>query len=181
MSARTEAKDVAGIFDSQEAAAVAVNRLLAEHYGAANELSVIVSKHHERETVRISEPLPAYRMAAIGAAIGAGIGGLIVAFMGIAFGPFTLIEWGPLWAIFEAAYVGGSMGFAVGAMMSFEMAHAKADFGNVALRYGVVWVGLHASEARAERAREILAQGGARHVMERGPEGAGTFGFSHAA
>ncbi|MEQ1855348.1 MAG: hypothetical protein ABL963_02705 [Longimicrobiales bacterium] len=181
MATRTETKDVAGVFDNEKDASAAVERLIGEHFGACNELSVIVSRNHVREAVRIDEPIPVYRAAAIGAAMGAGLGALIVVVAGIGFGPFTLIEWGPLWAAFEAAYVGGSMGLAVGAMMSFEMGHPKADFGAVGIHDGVVWVSLHASEARAERARAILAEVGARHVMERGPEGVGPFTFSHAA
>jgi len=183
MSARTEneeIKDVAGVFDSEAAAGAAVDKLFAEHFGASNDLSVIVSKHHERESVTIWEPLPTYRVSAIGAAVGAAIGGLIVGFAGIDFGPFTLEAWGPLWAIFEAALAGGGVGFAIGAMMSIEMAHPKADFGTVGIHDGVVWVGLHASPARAARAEAILAEAGARHVMER-PEHAGQFGFGRAA
>lgn len=180
MSARTETKDVAGVFSNEEAAAAAVDKLLHEHFGACNDLSVIVSKHHERQPVRIWEPLPVYRTAAIGTAIGAALAAAIVGIAGIGFGPFTLVEWGPLWAIFEAAFTGGSVGFAIGAIMSFEMAHAKADFDTVGIHDGVVWVGLHASPARAERAQAILAEAGARHVMER-PEPVGSFNFRHAA
>ena len=176
----TETKDVAGVFDSEAAAGAAVEKLLLEHFGACNDLSVIVSKHHERESVTIWEPLPTYRVAAIGAAMGAALAALIVGFAGIDFGPFTLEAWGPLWAIFEAALAGGSIGFAIGAMMSIEMAHAKADFSTVGIHDGVVWVGLQASPVRAERAQAILAEAGARHVMER-PEPVGQFNFRHAA
>jgi hypothetical protein len=181
MSERTERKDVAGVFDSESAASAAVQKLLDEHFGACNDLSVIVSKQHERQSVVIWEPLPTYRAAAVGAVVGALVAGVIVAFTGIGFGPFTLIEWGLPWAVFEAAYVGAAVGLALGALMSIEMAHPKADFDTVAVRDGVVWVGLHASAARAERARAILAEAGARHVMERDPEVVDPFSFSHAA
>jgi hypothetical protein len=180
MSALMETRDVAGVFDSEEAAAAAVDKLLAEHFGACNDLSVIVSKHHERQSVVIWEPPPVYSAAAVGAGVGAVLAALIVGFAGIRFGPFTLVEWGPLWAVFEAAFTGGSVGFALGAMTSFEMVYPRADFGTVGIHDGVVWVGLHASPARAERAEAILAEGGARHVLER-PETFEHFSFRHAA
>jgi hypothetical protein len=176
-----ERNDVAGIFDDERTASAAVEKLLGEHFGAGTDLTVMVSKQHEREQVQISEPIPAYRAAAIGAGLGALVAALIVGIAGIGFGPFTLIEWGPLWAIFEAAYTGGAVGMALGALVSIEMIHPKADFESVKIRDGVVWVGLHASAARADRAREILTAAGARHVVERDPRSAEGFGFRHAA
>jgi hypothetical protein len=178
---RSDAKDIAGIFSDEKAAATAVEILIDDHFRAGTDLSVIASKHHQREPVRVWEPMPAYRVGAIGAGVGAALAGLIVAFTGIGFGPFTLIEWGPLWAIFEAAFTGGCIGFAIGAIVSIEMARPSADFGSVGIHDGVVWVGLHASSVRAERAREILTKAGAKHVMERDPETIGTFTFRHAA
>jgi hypothetical protein len=181
MSARQETKDIAGIFETQPAAAEAVKRLVSEHFGACNELSVIVSNRHEREAVPVTEPIPAYESAAIGTALGAFLAGVVVAIAGMDSGPFTLVEWGPLWAIFEAAFTGGSVGFAVGALMSIEGIHKVADFSGTKMRDGVVWVGVSASGQRAERAREILAEAGAKHIMERKPEGADSYHFGALA
>lgn len=181
MSAHQETKDIAGIFESQPAAAEAVKRLVSENFGACNDLSVIVSNRHEREAVPVTEPIPVYRSAAIGTAIGAVLAGTIVAIAGIDFGPFTLIEWGPLWAIFEAAYTGGSIGLAVGALMSIEAIHQVADFSGTKMRDGVVWVGVNAPPQRAERARQILADAGAKHLMERRPEAADSYHFGALA
>ncbi len=181
MSARQETKDIAGIFDDESTAAKAVHRLVSEYYGACNELSVIKSNRHEREPVPVWERIPVYRSAAIGAAVCALLAGVGVAIAGIGFGPFTLVEWGPLWAVFEAAFTGGSFGFAVGSLMSIEDVHLEADFKGTRIREGVVWVGVQATGARADRAREILTEAGAKHLMERKPEGEDSYHFGDLA
>lgn len=180
MSANPEMTDIAGIFKDEEAAGAAVKTLIHEHFSACDDLSVIVSNKHEREAVPVWEPIPAERASAIGAAAGALLAGVGVAISGLTFGPFTLIEWGPLWAIFEAAFTGGSIGFALGALISIEMLEPRADFSATHIKDGVVWVGVHASVDRADRAREILAEAGAKHVMEREPM-VGAFHFLQAA
>lgn len=173
-------RDVAGIFKDEKAAAAAVQNLIHEHFIPNGDLSVIVSNGREREAVRVWESIPAERAAAIGALAGALLAGAGVAISGLAFGPFTLIAWGPLWAVFEAAFTGGAVGFALGALMSIEMIEPAADFAAARIHEGVVWVGVHATVARAGRAREILAEAGAKHVMEREPV-VGSFQFQQAA
>ncbi|MSR19756.1 MAG: hypothetical protein EXR91_02075 [Gemmatimonadetes bacterium] len=180
MSANPEMTDIAGIFKDEETAAAAVKTLIHEHFSACDDLSVIVSKGQEREAVPVWEPIPAERASAIGAAVGALLAGVAVAISGLTFGPFTLIEWGPLWAIFEAAFTGDSIGFALGALVSIEMLEPRADFRATHIRDGVVWVGVHSSTARAGRARDILAEAGAKYVMEREPA-VGSFHFQQAA
>lgn len=181
MSARQETKEIAGIFESQPAAAEAVRRLVSEHFGACNDLSVIVSDRQEREAVPVSEPIPVGKSAWVGAALGAFVAGVAVAFTGIDFGPFTLVEWGSLWAIFEGAFTGGSAGFAVGALMSIEAIHQVADFSKTKMKDGVVWVGVSATAPRAAQARQILAEAGAKHLMERRPEAAESYHFGALA
>ena len=180
MSASPEMKDVAGIFDDEQTAAAAVKTLIDEHFSQPDALSVIVAKGPEREVVPIWERLPVERVAAIGAALGALLAGGAVAIAGLTFGPFTLIAWGPLWAVFEAAFTGGSLGFALGALLAIEMVEPAADFSRVRVRGGVVWVGVHVGATRAGRASEILAEAGAKHVMEREPV-LGSFHFQQAA
>ena len=180
MSHNPEMIDIAGIFKDEETAAAAVKQLIGEHFSASDGLSVIASKGQERETVPVWEPIPAERAAMVGAAVGALLAGAGVAISGLTFGPFTLVEWGPLWAIFEAAFTGGSIGFALGALISIEMLEPRADFRATHIHDGVVWVGVRASTDRAGRARDILAAAGAKHVMEREPV-IGSFHFQQAA
>jgi hypothetical protein len=59
---------------------------------------------------------------------------------------------------------------ATGVMMSFEFAKPAAAFHLVPLDEGVVWVGVRAAGARAERARQVLQDAGARHFMDHPPE-----------
>ncbi len=180
MSANAEMRDIAGIFSDEKSAADAVKKLVDAHFSPRDDLSVIASHRHERKGVPIWEPIPTERVSAIGAAVGALLAGAAVAISGLSFGPFTLIEWGPLWAVFEAAFTGGCLGFALGALMSIEMIQPEADFRKAHIQDGVVWVGVRASAARAGRAREILALAGAKHVMEKEPV-IGSFHFQHAA
>ena len=46
---------------------------------------------------------------------------------------------------------------------------------------GVIWVGVNAAAPRAERARQILAEAGAKHLMERRPEVADSYHFGALA
>lgn len=180
MSANPEMKDVAGIFNDEETAAAAVKTLIDEHFGQPDALTVIVANGPEREVVPIWERLPVERASAIGAAVGALLAGGAVAIAGLTFGPFTLIPWGPLWAVFEAAFTGACVGFSLGALMGIEMVEPAADFSRAHVRAGVVWVGVHVGAARMGRASEILAEAGAKHVMEREPD-LGSFHFPQAA
>jgi hypothetical protein len=78
--------------------------------------------------------------------------------------------WGTLWAAFETGYAGAAIGVATGVMMSFEFAKPAAAFHMVPLEEGVVWVGVRAAGERAESARRILEDAGARHFMDHPPE-----------
>lgn len=180
MSANPEMKEVAGIFKDEETAAAAVKTLIDEHFSQPDALTVIVADGPEREVVPIEERLPVERVSALGAAVGALLAGGAVAISGLTFGPFTLIPWGPLWAVFEAAFTGGSVGFALGALMGIEMVEPAVDFSRAHFRGGVVWVGVRVGAIRAGRANEILAEAGAEHVMEREPV-VGSFHFPQAA
>ena len=169
MSFRADTKVVAGIFDDEEAAGVAVQRLVAEHFDPRNDLNVIASHHQERETVPVWQNLPLGRDSAIGAAAGAFLVGAGVALSGLSFGPLTLTP-GVLAAVLESAFAGGAVGFAFGALLGLDHAKTEARFDVTGVRDGVIWVGVTASGARARRAREILADAGARHFMEREPD-----------
>jgi len=165
-----ENKEIAGVFDDAPRASAAVHALLAEHFGESDGLNVVALHGDESHAVPIVESFPTYRMAAIGAGVGAFLAAAAVVIAGLDFGPFTLTPWGPLWAAFEAAFIGGSIGFALGALMSYESVDPDLDFHHVDVRNAVVRVALTANGARAERAREILAAAGARHLREREPE-----------
>jgi len=161
---------VAGIFKDEGAAARAVKRLVEEHFDPDADLSVIASHRHERERIPVSAVFEVGRTAAVGAAIGAVVTGIAVALAGLTSGPFTLEEAGPLMAALESAYVGGGVGFALGALLSMDLARAGANFRRSHVHGGVVWVGVVAAGARAEQARRILSEAGAKHFMDHGLE-----------
>lgn len=158
-----EPKTVAAIFQTEDEAAEALARLREEHFDLEREVTVLVSRGHERERVPIRLDRHVWRAAPIGAAIGAVLAGAGVALAGLTSGPFTMIPGGPLYAVLEAAYAGGAAGFAIGALMTIDLVTPKADFSVVRIRDGAVWVGVQAEGAHAERARRILAGAGARH------------------
>jgi hypothetical protein len=168
-----EHKEIAGVFEDAPGASNAVHALLAEHFGESDGLNVVVLNGDQSHAVSIVESFPTYRMSAIGAGVGAVLAALAVLIAGIDFGPFTLTAWGPAWAAFEAAFIGGSIGFALGALMSYESVDPEVDFQFVDLRDAVVRVALTASGARADRARDILVAAGARQLRERVPEATG--------
>ena len=170
MDSTQERKTVAGIFESEEAAAKALERLIEEHFDIENEVSVIVSHRHEREEVPIRSDFHVGRTAGIGAAVGAVLAGVGVAVAGLTTGPFTLVAAGPILAALEAAYAGGATGFAIGALVSIDVVEPEAEFFAAHIHEGVVWVGVQAVGPRAERARQILAEAGARHFMDHRPD-----------
>jgi hypothetical protein len=80
-------------------------------------------------------------------------------------GPFSLVAAGPAAVALEAAYAGGSAGFMPGAAAGLTQSKTEADFRLAHTHEGVVWVGVHATGARAAKAREILSAAGARHFQ----------------
>jgi len=170
METHSTRQTVAGIFSDEEAAARAVKKLVEEHFDPDSDVSVIASHRHEREGIPVAATFDVGRTAAIGAAVGAVVTGVGVALAGLTSGPFTLENAGPLMAALESAYVGGATGFALGALLSMDFAKAGANFRKARVHGGVVWVGVLAAGARAERARQILSDAGAKHFMDHPPD-----------
>lgn len=169
MDISAERRTVAGIFENESAAAGALERLVEEHFDVENDVSVIVSHRHAREDVPVREDFHVGRMSTIGAAVGAVLAAAGVTVAGLTFGPFSLIAAGPVVAALEAAYAGGAIGFAMGALVSIDLVEPEASFYAAHIHEGVVWVGVQAGEARAERARQILTEAGAKHFMDHRP------------
>jgi hypothetical protein len=170
MDSNLPVKTVAGIFKDEAAAAQALEQLIEEHFDVETEVSLIASRHHDREDVPIREDLHVGRLATIGAAIGAVLAAAGVTVVGLTFGPISLIAAGPVVAALEGAYAGGAIGFAMGALVSIDLVEPEAVFYAAHIHEGVVWVGVRAGEARAERARQILTEAGAKHFMDHRPE-----------
>lgn len=159
MGSNPEAGVVAGVFADEEHAADAVKQLIEAHYDP----SVIASHRREHDNVPIWEEYRFARNASTGAVIGAVLAGLGVFMAGLPVGPFTMIAAGPLMAALEAAFGGGCLGFALGALLSLDLSKEEAVFHRTHIHDGVVWVGVQAEGARGVRARQILATAGARH------------------
>ncbi|MDH3228011.1 MAG: hypothetical protein OEM67_13120 [Thermoleophilia bacterium] len=158
---------VARIFEDEQSASKAVKLLLEEHFDPDNDLSVIASHRHERQKVPVTTNFEVGRTAALGAAIGALTVPLGLLLAGVTLGPITMAAGGPLLVALEGAYIGGATGFAFGALMSIDFAKTTANLRAVGVRDGIVWVGARAAGARGARAREILAEAGAKRFMDR--------------
>jgi hypothetical protein len=169
MGMNPERETVVGVFESEAAAARALEGLLEAHFDIEADAGVVVSNDHDRQPIPIWSDVPVGRGAAIGAAIGAFLAALGVAIAGLDFGPFSLVAWGPAYAALEAAYAGAAVGVATGAMMSFEFAEPRAAFHLARIHDGTVWVGVKAVGERAERAERILTEAGGRHVPDHFP------------
>lgn len=156
---------VAGIFATEEEAQKAVDALIQEHFNPPHDLSVIVSHRREHGDVPVPESFDIRRWATIGAVAGAVLGTGAVALTGMAVGPITLVAAGPVAAALEGAYAGGATGFMIGVLHGLMESRDEADFHHAHIHEGVVWVGVHAKGERAEKARAILAEAGARHFQ----------------
>ena len=165
---------VAGIFRDETAAASAVKRLIAEHFDPESDINVISSHHHERERVPTGLSFEVRHTTAIGTALGAVLAAVASVLLGLTSGPFTMENAGPVWAMLEMAFVGGCFGFALGSLMSIDFARAGADFRRAHVHGGVILVGVEAAGTRADMARRILTEAGAKHFV--GAGGAGLAG-----
>jgi hypothetical protein len=167
MDMNQQRETAVGVFTNEAAAANALEMLLDGRFDIEADARVVVSNRDDRQAIPIWSEAPVGRIASIGAAIGAALAVTGVLIAGIDFGPFTLVEWGPAWAAFEAAYAGGGVGMAMGAMMSFEFAHPHAAFHLARFHDGSVRVEVKAAGERAERARRILTEAGGGYVPDR--------------
>lgn len=164
---------VAGIFRDEQAAASAVKRLIAEHFDPESDINVVASHHHEREKIQTGASFHVGLTSSIGAAAGAAVAGLASLLLGFTSGFFTMESAGPVWAALEMAFIGGCFGFALGSLMSMDFARAGADFRSAHIHGGVILVGVEAAGARADTARRILTEAGAKHFVGAEPETAG--------
>jgi hypothetical protein len=165
MSTDKKSGVVAGVFADEEHAAAAVGELIEAHFDPSFEINVIASHRTEHENVAVRDNVNVTRNAAMGAAVGAVLTGAGVALAGLTFGPITLVAAGPIVAALEGAFAGGATGFAFGALTAMDMSDVEADFHAAHIHDGVVWVGVQAKGERAERARKIHTDAGARHFM----------------
>lgn len=156
---------VAGIFATEEEAAKAVEMLIQEHFDPPRDLSVIVSHRREHEEVAVPEAFEVGRWAKIGAVVGAVLGTAAVTITGVTVGPLTLVAAGPVAAALEAGFAGGATGYMVGVLHGLMESRDEADFHAAHIHEGVVWVGVHAKGDRAERARQVLSDAGAKHYQ----------------
>ncbi len=153
---------VAGVFATEAQAQKAVELLAEAHFDPERELSVILSHRREKEEVPVHEVFEVRRWAEIGAAAGAILGSAAVLVTGMSVGPLSLVAAGPVAAALEAAYAGGATGFMMGVLHGLTETRDEAEFHLKHIEGGVVWVGVHATGERAEKAREALTEAGAR-------------------
>lgn len=156
---------IAGVFDDQEAAGRAFKALVEAHFEPKDDISVVLTDKwgEDREDVPLKDELETYQGAEIGGAagvvLGAAGGGLVAA--GLLTGPAALVAAGPVVAALQGAYAGGAFGVVAGWLVGLGIMKEEADFHATHLEAGKVWVGVHATDERLEKAREILDAAGA--------------------
>lgn len=173
MSTHPERQTVAGVFRDENAAAAAVQKLIAESFDPETDINVVASHHHEREKIQTGTTFDVRRTSTIGALMGAVVAGGAALLLGFTSGFFTMENAGPVWAALEMALIGGCFGFALGSLLSMDFARIGADFRRARVRGGVILVGVEAAGARADLARRILTEAGAKHFVGAEPEAVG--------
>ena len=162
---------VAGVFETQEAAAAALQGLVEAHFEPDDDVSIVLTDPWtlERENVTIRDEIELVDGARIGGAAGGLIGaigaGLVAA--GLVAGPAALIAVGPVVAALEGALAVGAVGVVMGWLVGLGIEHEEADFHAARIKEGAVWVGVHATGDRAATAHAVLERAGA-HFYEPG-------------
>ncbi len=155
---------VAAVFSDQEHAAEALAQLVEGHFEPEDDISVVLTDPWslDREDVPIRDELELIEGAEWGGAMGAG---MVAA--GLIGGPAALVALGPVIAALEGALAVGGFGVVAGWLVGLGIQSEEADFHATRIEEGDVWIGVHATGARAEKAREILAAAGGRFFENR--------------
>lgn len=160
-----EAGVVGGVFRDEGAVQSAVLRLEDAHFDAVRDVQVVNAHRREHEAVPVTERFQIARNGACGAALGA-LAGLVLAGM-VVFevmdDPLGLLSSAPLVALFQGAFLLAVAGFAFGVVSGIDCLHDEVHPEDARV-HGVTWVGVRATGSRAEEARRILRQAGARHL-----------------
>ncbi len=164
---------VAGVFEDQEAAAQAIAGLVEAHFEPNDDISVVLTDEWtaEHESVPIRDELEMIEGAKLGGGIGAVIGatGAAMVAAGVLAGPAALVAVGPVIAALEGGLAVGAFGTVAGWLVGLGIMREEADFHAAHIKEGSVWVGVHATGERAERAHEVLAEAGAKFYDETVP------------
>ena len=157
---------VAGVFDDQQHAARAIAGLVEAHFEPEDDISVVLTDEWtaEHEAVPIRDELEIMEGAKIGGGIGAVIGatGAAMVAAGVLAGPAALIAVGPVIAALEGGLAVGAFGTVAGWLVGLGIMREEADFHAAHIKEGSVWIGVHATGKRAETARAVLAEAGAK-------------------
>lgn len=165
---------IAAVYDTMSDARMAVDHLLDAGFNQ-DEISLVASDAKGNYAVRQGEAGYdvdyAEEHAAEGAVTGGLLGGLTGAAVGLAalaipgLGPIIAV--GPLAAALTGAGIGAASGTVLGALVGYGFNEETAEYYAEAVRRGSALVTLHASDARAHEAREILQNAGAVDIDSR--------------
>ena len=156
---------VAGVFADEAAADRAVARLVDAHFDPPRDLQVMVAHRRVHEPVSVEERFDIDRTAAVGSAVGGVVGGVAAALVATGLIPgLGLLAAAPAVAVAQGVVLGVAGGFAFGAVAGLGHWREDPRFGDAHV-HGVAWVGVHAQGPRAEEARTILRDAGARHLL----------------
>jgi hypothetical protein len=158
---------VVGMFETRAAAEDAVRRLQMAGFGQER---IGVAMRDARESADVAEATGAGDLseegATAGAVSGAGVGALVgLALVGSSFvlpGVGTFIIGGPLVAALTGAGIGAASGGLIGGLIGAGIPEEDASTYAERLERGHILVSVQVPEAEAFRAREILAEEGAR-------------------
>ncbi|HVS63395.1 MAG TPA: hypothetical protein VMT85_07815 [Thermoanaerobaculia bacterium] len=155
-------KTITALYNSTEAAAEAVDRLLAEGVGK-DDISVLMSESLHGRDIKLEEHTKAPEGATAGAVTGGALGGIaagLVAVGVIAAPGIGLLAAGPLVAVLAGAGAGGAAGGLTGALIGLGLPEHEAKTVSERLDEDHILVAVHTHDDRRDLVRELLNQEG---------------------
>jgi len=163
------AAPVTAIFDNHFAATEAVSSLRSAGF-PESDISILTS---DTQTTRNTFGVTTKTKASEGVAIGAGVGGAVVALVAgltavgaIATGGLGLLAAGPIVAALAGAGAGAAAGGLLGGMIGLGIPEHEAKFYEDKIAKGGVLVGVLADGDRIKTAKEILKARGGENVTK---------------
>lgn len=148
-----------GVFDGEEAAADAVQRLVDSDF-PSDDIRALMREGSKTEELPVRGRTSAARGITVGAILGIIAGALVAV-------GTDLVTSEPWLAAIKGAVVGGAIGTAIGALTGLTFWREEVDFLHRDLKKGAVIVGVETNPGRKATAEEALRAAGARDVQSR--------------
>lgn len=160
------AKQVTAIFDDRESAAAAVDRLMAAGF-SRDDISALMSDATRGRHFDVESSTKAPEGAAVGAGLGGVLGAIaagVVAIGTVAVPGVGFFAAGPVVAALAGAGAGGAAGGLMGGLVGLGIPEHEAKLRLDELKKGSILLGVHAHDGRADAARDIMKDADGRNV-----------------